>query len=79
MGWMSWTAILVVWPLIGLGVAYLFGRVIGGVESVDDAGQLVPPVLSYLRAKKNGKVSPRVPTANHAKTRRDGTARRRVN
>jgi hypothetical protein len=30
MSWMAWVAVLVAWPLIGLGVAYLFGRFIGG-------------------------------------------------
>jgi hypothetical protein len=33
MSWMAWVAVLVAWPLIGLGVAYLFGRFIGGEEA----------------------------------------------
>jgi len=28
MSWITWVAVLVGWPLIGLGVTYLFGRFI---------------------------------------------------
>ena len=28
MSWMTWVAVLVVWPLVGLGVAYVFGRLV---------------------------------------------------
>jgi hypothetical protein len=57
MNWIIWIAILVAWPLLGLGVAYLFGRFIRGAEAPDDAGALVPPVLSYLRRDKGAKTS----------------------
>jgi len=53
--WITWIAILVGWTLAGLGVAYLFGRFISGAEAPDDAGELVPPVLSYLRRDKRAK------------------------
>jgi hypothetical protein len=53
--WITWIAILVGWTLVGLGVAYLFGRFISGAEAPDDAGELVPPVLSYLRRDKRAK------------------------
>jgi hypothetical protein len=46
MNWMTWIAILVAWPLLGLGVAYLFGGFIRGAEAPDNAGDLMPPVLS---------------------------------
>jgi len=55
--WITWIAILVGWTLAGLGVAYLFGRFISGAEAPDDAGDLVPPVLSYLRREKRAKPS----------------------
>jgi hypothetical protein len=53
--WITWIATLVGWTLVGLGVAYLFGRFISGAEAPDDAGELVPPVLSYLRRDKRAK------------------------
>ena len=43
MSWMTWVAVLVAWPLIGLGVAYLFGRFTGGGEAPDNASDLIPP------------------------------------
>jgi hypothetical protein len=55
--WITWIAILVGWTLVGLGVAYLVGRFISGAEAPDDAGDLVPPVLSYLRREKRAKPS----------------------
>jgi hypothetical protein len=42
MSWMAWVAVLVAWPLISLGVAYLFGRFIGGREAPDNASDLIP-------------------------------------
>jgi hypothetical protein len=41
MNWMAWIAVLVVWPLVGLGVACLFGRFIRGAEAPDNAGDLM--------------------------------------
>jgi len=41
MSWMSWVAVLIAWTLIGIGVAFLFGRFIGGGEAPDD-----PPTLA---------------------------------
>jgi hypothetical protein len=72
MSWMIWVAVLVVWPLVGLGVAYLFGRFIGGVEAPDDASDLVPPVVSYIRRDRGAKTSPRVRAITQAKSRRIG-------
>jgi len=57
MNWTTSLMLLVAWPLAGLGVAYLLGRFIRGVEAPDDAGDLVPPVLSYLRREKRAKPS----------------------
>jgi len=59
MSWVTWIAMLVAWPVLGLGIAYLFGSLIRGAEAPDDAGDLVPPVLSYLRRAKRAKASHR--------------------
>jgi hypothetical protein len=72
MSWITWVAVLVAWPLIGLGVAYLFGRFTHGVEASGRAGELAPPVLSYLRRAR------RVRTAHQTKARREATGGRRV-
>lgn len=76
MSWIVWVAILVAWPLVGLVVAYLFGRFTHRGEIYGDAGQLSPPVLSYLRRAKQARVSPRAVT--HAKPRREAAGGRRV-
>ena len=57
MSWVTWIAMLGAWPVLGLGIAYLFGSLIRGAEAPDDAGDLVPPVLSYLRREKRAKPS----------------------
>jgi hypothetical protein len=64
------------WPLVGLGVAYLFGRFTHRGEIYGNAGQLAPPVVSYLRRSKRVKVPAR--TATHAKPRREATGGRRA-
>lgn len=69
MSWITWVAILVAWPVVGLGVAYLFGRFIHGAELAGNASDLAPPVLTYLRHVKRAKISSRV--AAHAKARRE--------
>jgi hypothetical protein len=52
MSWITWVAILIAWPLVGLAVAYLFGRFTHRGEVYGNAGQLAPPVVSYLRRVK---------------------------
>ena len=49
MSWITLVAVLVTWCMIGLGVAYLFGRFIHGVESSGSVSDLPLPVVSYLR------------------------------
>lgn len=78
MSWVIFLAVLVAWSLIGLGVAYLFGRFVGGVESAENPGVLIPPVLSYLRPKKNSTASPRPRAPNQTKARREAVGRHRV-
>ena len=78
MNWITWVAILVVWPTLGLVVAYLFGRYVRGVESREDAGELAPTVLSYMRRTKRTRTSTGARAANHPKTRREAAGGRRL-
>ena len=75
MSWITLMAVLVAWSIVGLGVAYLFGRFIHGAELAGDPRDLAPPVLSYLRRVKRARTSSRA-TA-HAKARREAAAGRR--
>jgi len=76
MSWIAWTAVLIVWPLLGLAVAYLFGRFTHRGEVYGNAGQLSPPALSYLRRAKRAKALSRAMA--HAKPRREAAGGRRV-
>ena len=76
MNWITWVAVLVMWPLVGLGVAYLFGRFTHRGEIYGNAGQLSPPVVSYLRRAKRTRVSARA--AAQTKVRREANGARRV-
>jgi hypothetical protein len=76
MSWITWVAILVAWPVVGLAVAYLFGRFTHGGEAYGNDDQLSPPVLSYLRGAKRVRVAPRA-TAQ-SKVRREATGGRRA-
>ena len=67
MSWITLVAVLVAWSFIGLGVAYLFGRFIHGVESTGHADDPPLSMVSYLRRVK--RTSSRV--TNHSKTRRE--------
>jgi hypothetical protein len=69
MSWITLVAALFAWCLIGLGVAYLFGRFIHGVEGTTNADDLPLPVLSYLRRVKRA--------TNQTKTRREAAGGRR--
>jgi len=76
MSWITWLALLVIWPLVGLVVAYLFGRFTHRGEMYGNAGELSPPVVSYLRRARRARVAPLV--APHAKPRRDVAGGRRI-
>jgi len=76
MSWITWVTLLVMWPLVGLVVAYLFGRFTHRGEVYGNAGQLSPPVLSYLRRAKHDRVSSRA--AAQAKGRREASSGRSV-
>jgi hypothetical protein len=54
--WMTW-AVLIAWVLVGLGVAYLFGRIIREMESPESAVDQ-PPGDEHVRPKKRVKRSP---------------------
>jgi hypothetical protein len=73
MSWITWMAIAVAWALAGLGIAYVFGRFTHGAEIGGHAGDLAPPVLSYLRRVKRAKPSARAAQ----KARREAAGARR--
>ena len=76
MSWITWVAVLIAWPLLGLAVAYLFGRFTHRGEVYGHAGELAPPVVSYLRRARRARSLSR---AVHAKARSEATGGRRVN
>jgi hypothetical protein len=76
MSLITWVAILVSWPLVGLAVAYLFGRFTHREEIYGNPGQLSPPILSYLRSVKRAGSGLRA--AAHAKPKREAAGGRRL-
>jgi hypothetical protein len=76
MSWITWAAVLIAWPLVGLAVAYLFGRFTQRGEVYGDAGELSPPVVSYLRRAKRARALSRAVT--QAKLRREAAGGRSV-
>lgn len=76
MSWIAWVGLMIAWTVIGLGLAYLFGRFTHRGEVYGNAGQLAPPVVSYLRRSKRTKGTGRA--AGSSKPRREATAGRRV-
>ena len=72
MSWITLVTVLVAWSLVGLGVAYLFGRFIHGVEVSGSASDRPLPVVSYLRRVKGSSRA-----TSHAKARREASAGRR--
>ena len=75
MSWITWVAVLVIWPLVGLGVAYLFGRFTHRGEVYGNAGQLSPPIVSYLRRARRARVASRA--AAQTKVRGEASGARR--
>jgi len=75
MSWITLVTVLVAWSLVGLGVAYLFGRFIHGVEVSGGPSDRPLPVVSYLRHVKGPRTSSRA--TSHAKARREASAGRR--
>jgi hypothetical protein len=73
MSWITWMAILGIWSLAGLAIAYLFGRFTHEVDTWGHADDLAPPVVSYLRRVKRG----REPSHAVHKTRREAAGARR--
>lgn len=76
MSWVAWAALLIVWPVVGLAVAYLFGRFTHRGEVYGNVGELSPPVVSYLRRAKRSKVASRI--TSQVKHRREVAGVRRV-
>ena len=73
MSWITVVAVLVAWSLVGLGVAYLFGRFIHGVEVSGSASDRPLPAVSYLRRVKGSSRA-----TSHAKARREAAEGRRT-
>jgi hypothetical protein len=76
MSWITWATILIAWPVVGLAVAYLFGRFTHRGDAYGEAGELAPPVVSYLRRAKRAKALSRA--AAQAKPRREAAGGRSV-
>ena len=76
MSWITWVAILVAWPLVGLVVAYFFGRFTHRGELYGNTAELSPPIVSYLRRAKRDRVV--TLAATQTKVPREATGRRRV-
>jgi hypothetical protein len=77
MSWITWVAVLVAWPLVGLAVAYFFGRFTHRGELYGNAAHLLPPVVSYLRRGKRDRVARRAAAAP-TKVLREAAGRYRV-
>lgn len=76
MSWITWTAILVAWPLVGLAIAYWFGRTTQRGELEERAAELLPQGVSDLRRAKRARDASRA--AAQTKVRREATGGRRV-
>jgi hypothetical protein len=60
MSWITLAVVLVTWTLVGVVVAYLFGRFTHQVSG--SGGELAPPVVSFLRRMKRTKTASRAAT-----------------
>lgn len=69
MSWITLLTVLIVWPLVGLGAAYLFGRFTHGADIIGSADELAPPVVSYLRRVTRARTPSRA-AATASKARR---------
>jgi hypothetical protein len=76
MNWTSWAIALAAWPLVGVGVAFLIGGFIHGVEAAQDPDDLTLPVLRYLRLNKRAGSS-RLRTPAQTSAQHDVTSGRR--
>jgi len=72
MNWMTLAWVLIGWCLIGVGVAYLFGRFVREADTPENAIGLVPPVVSFLRRSKRAKTVTRLRAAATSKRRASG-------
>jgi hypothetical protein len=55
--WILWGAVLIGWPLAGVGLAYLFGEIAPNDEAPEDT--TLSPRMSYVPSKR-GNALPRV-------------------
>ena len=72
MNWMVLAVVLIGWCLLGLGLAYLFGRFIRAVDTPDNVNGVVPSVVSYLRRGKRAKFATRAPLPAQPRRRTSG-------
>lgn len=75
MSWVVLLSVLVAWLVIGMAVAYLFGRFIRGVETTQSSSELIPPVVSYLRRNKRAKAATQTRVVLQARARREPATR----
>ncbi len=73
MNWIALVAVLCAWLVVGLGVAYLLGRFIHGVEALQNPADLIPAVVSYLRPKKRAKTSLRARATTRIRAQREAS------
>ena len=75
MSWTSWLIVLSAWLSVGVGVAYLFGRLAGGVEAPETTGRLPFLVVLYLRLATLAKTALRTRAAPHTPSSREAGGR----
>ena len=72
MNWTTLALVLIGWCLVGVGVAYLFGRFVRDVDTPENADGLVPPVVNYLHRSKHTKAVTQLRAAAPSKRRASG-------
>ena len=72
MNWMVLAVVLIGWGLVGLGLAYLFGRFIRAVDTPEDVNGVVPYVVSYPRRGKRARFATRARLPAQPKRRASG-------
>ena len=50
--WFLWIAVLIAWPLVGVGMAFLFTEIVRGAHEPEDA--TLPPKMTYLLHDRRG-------------------------
>ncbi|MGB5081694.1 MAG: hypothetical protein WBO23_13235 [Burkholderiales bacterium] len=74
MSWITLVEIVVLWIVVGFGVACLFGRFVQGMEAAGTTGELASAAVTYLDRGKRARTASR---ANTETRRAAGGERRR--